>query len=172
MTILLPPPKTVYVKLILTEKLVSEPEKKGTIDKELWPYSQSFVRRPCRRRDEGGREGGPPTNSGSASSVSSARPPARASMSVRVRSLLAAAAAIKVKGKRPSCSGQLNLAYGGREGSEGGRRRNGRARKRERERSLREKPWKLPSELVVSAISSVAAIFMVAISRLHGWFAR
>lgn len=78
MTILLPPPKTVYVKLILTEKLVSEPEKKGTIDKELWPYSQSFVRRPCRRRDEGGREGGPPTNSGSASSVSSARPPARA----------------------------------------------------------------------------------------------
>ena len=139
MTILLPPPKTVYVKLILTEKLVSEPEKKGTIDKELWPYSQSFVRRPCRRRDEGGREGGPPTNSGSASSVSSARPPARASMSVRVRSLLAAAAAIKVKGKRPSCSGQLNLAYGGREGSEGGRRRNGRARKRERERDPSEK---------------------------------
>ena len=28
--------------------------------------------------------------------------------------------------------------------------------------------WKLPSELVVSAISSVAAIFMVAISRLRG----
>ena len=37
---------------------------------ELWPHSQSFVRRPCRRTT---RPTDRPTNSGSASSVSSAR---------------------------------------------------------------------------------------------------
>ena len=43
-----------------------------------------------------------------------------------------------------------------------------RRKEAEGQRALRAKPWKLPSELVVSAISSVAAIFMAAIPRLPG----
>ena len=74
--------------------------------------------------------------------------------------------AVKVKGRRPSCSGQLNPAYGGRE--RGICRSLGGEKEAEGQRALRAKPWKLPSELVVSAISSVAAIFMAAIPRLPG----
>ena len=131
---------------------------------ELWPHSQSLVRRPCRRTT---RPTDRPTNSGSASSVSSARarpcPSASAHCSPPPPPSKSKGSGLHVPDNLIShMEGKRDLREGGREKEKWEERDGGRGR------ALGAKPWKLPSELVVSAISSVAAIFMVAISRLHG----